>query len=81
MNAELPTHNPLAGFRHRLLDRLRDAFISLMQHDGDDCTGLHIHRLLGLVSQMRAPIFPFPVKRWQSAVQVQIAYLGFLPFD
>src|SRR3954454_18236976 len=49
--------NPLAGFGNRLHDGRRIAFISRLQRDRHDRTRLHVHGVLGLVGQMRAPVF------------------------
>ena len=46
----------LACFSYRLLNRRGISFIGPVQRDGDNGAGLHVHRMLGFVSQMRAAI-------------------------
>jgi hypothetical protein len=49
--------NPLARFGDRLHDGSRVAFVSRLHRDRHDRARLHVHGVLGLVGQMRAPVF------------------------
>jgi hypothetical protein len=42
--------------RQRLLDRRRIAQIGFLQRHRHHCPGVHVHRVLGLMGQVRAPV-------------------------
>ncbi len=49
------TRNALACFGYCFGNRCSVSNVRTVQRDGDNRSSLHIHRMLGLVSQMRAP--------------------------
>src|SRR6266852_1977396 len=48
-----------AGFNHRFFHRCRVGGGSAMRSHSDDGAGLHVHGILGFISQSRAPVFQF----------------------